>query len=49
MVQTMDKREGGRVMTYDEAYNRLDEMVESGEMTEEEAREELFFFEMEGE
>lgn len=34
-------------MTYDEAYERLDAMVERGEITEEEAREELFFFEAE--
>lgn len=38
---------GERMMTYDEAYERLDAMVERGEITEEEAREELFFFEAE--
>lgn len=36
-------------MTYDEAYDRLDQMVESGEITEEEAREELWWFEQEDE
>ena len=36
-------------MTYDEAYDRLNEMVERGEISEEEAREELFFFEAEDE
>ena len=30
-------------MTYDEAYYRLNELVENGEMTEEEAREELWW------
>lgn len=36
-------------MTYNDAYDRLDRMVESGEMTEEEAREELWWFEQEDE
>lgn len=36
-------------MTREEAYDRLDTMVKRGEISEEEAREELFFFEQKDE